>query len=296
MKSVWVVVFAVVSLWGAQLRIGSSSFDWDMRIAGFMKGGAEMDLHLLSIANVHDNFSDSRWYYSYDVDLMGSDFVDRMTTLASYPLTYRFPLFGSLNDAIGDYTMIAVPSEYKIRGLDLDFAIGYDLVRTESYTLSAGINTGFSMPVMKMRNLKKTAQMTYTLLERTDTKVRTWKLGPQVQIQVPIDSDFTFFGLFAYGIQKGSLRNDWFRSEMDIDGSYSVWDLNLRYTPWHRSVSYAGITITPQLYLSIGYRQKQWHMDDMQVDMADILHLSTMGTMKVDMRDSAYYFGIGYDF
>ena len=280
----------------AELRLGESSFDWKIDIAGFMQGGAEMDVNVLSLEHMHDSFGDSKWYYSYDIDLYSSDFVDRMTTLAAYPLTYRFPLVGSIGDAAGEYTMLPVPSEYKIRGLDLNFALGYDLWKREGIVLSAGINTGFSMPVMKIRNLKKSAQMTYKLLEKTDTKIKTWKLGPQLQANIPISRDLDFTSTLSFGLQTGSMENGWFRSSIDIDGSYQVWDLNLRYTPLHTRKDFGWITLEPKLYLSAGYRYKKWKMDEVKVDMVDILEVSTTGMMKMEMTDSLFYLGVGYDF
>ncbi len=292
--AVW-FVFAL-SLFGAELRLGESSFDWRMDIAGFMHGGVEMDVDVVSLDNSHDNFGDTKWYYGYGIDLYGSDFVDRMTTLATYPLTYEFPQFGSLNDAIDRYTMVPIPSEYKIRGLDLDFTLGYDFFRSGGWLIAGGVDTGISMPVMKMKNLKKTAQMTYKLLEATDTKVVTYKFAPAFFVRYAFDDRWRLSGRVVFGIQKGTLENDWFRSSIDIDGRYRILDLNLRYRPLHTRKDLGWITLSPALWFTVGYTRKRWEMDEVKVDMSDILEVSTMGELKIDIRSNRIYFGAGVDF
>ncbi len=294
-KIVLSLVTACTIAQAVELRVGSATFNWQMDM-GFAHTDFDMDANVYSISEQHNNFGDSKFYYFYNADLYQSDTVDRMTDLITTPLTYDFPIVGSFNDAVTHYTSIPVPADYRIRGFDIDLGIGYDLFKNSKGVLGVGVNTGLSIPVMKMRNLRKSAQITYDLLRNTDTTVKTWKLGPILHANYRIAPRLLAYGSFTAGYQTGSIENDWIKSSLDVDGSYTALDLGMRFTPWQSHKDLGWISLDPKLFFTVGYSYKKWTMDKVKVDAFNIAEFSSGGFFKNSFDTNYWYVGVGYDF
>jgi len=290
-----VLLIATTFLKAMEFRVGSATFNWQMGMT-FMQTDFEMDATVYSISEQHNNFSDSKFYYFYNADIYQSDAMDQMTTLITTPLTFDFPFIGSFNDAVAQYTSIPVPSDYKIRGLDLNFGVGYDLFRDSKGLIGVGINTGFSMPVMKMQNLQKSAMITYDLLDNTETSIMTYKLGPIIHVNYEIVPKFLLYASATIGLQTGSIENEWVKSSFDVDGSYTFIDLGLRYTPWSSTKDLGWIRLDPKLFFTAGYNYKKWEMDDAALDAFNIAEFSTGGLFTNSFDTNYFYLGVGYDF
>lgn len=291
----FVTVCTITQLHAVELRMGTASFNWKMGMT-FMHTDFDIDANLLSISEQHNNFGNSRFYYFYNADLYRSSFVDKITTLMTTPLTYEFPLVGSFNDAVADHTTVPVPADYRIRGFDLNLGAGYDLWHGTKGVFGIGVNTGLSLPVMKMKNLQKSAQITYDLLEESDTTVRTWKLGPIVHAQYQVAPQLLFYGSFSAGYQTGSIENDWIASSLNVDGSYTTLDLGIRWTPLQTSKDLGWIHLDPKLFITAGYGWKKWEIDDVTIDAFDIAEFSSQGLFENSFDAKMWYLGIGYDF
>ncbi len=278
-----------------ELRIGSATFNWQMGM-GFMQSDFDLDAHVWSLGEQHNSFGDSRLYYFYNADLYQSDYVDRLTTLITTPLTYDFPVFGSFNDAVADHTSLPVPADYKIRGFDLNLGIGYDLLKNDRSYLGIGINTGLSIPVLKMKNLRKSASVTYDLLDHTDTTIKTYKLGPILHAGYRPVSSLLLYASFGAGLQTGTIENGWIKSSLSVDGSYSTLDLGLRYTPWQSTRDLGWIRLDPKLFLTAGYTRKSWRMDDAKIKAFNIAQFDSGGLFTDSFDANYWYLGIGYDF
>jgi hypothetical protein len=276
-----------VSLNSAEIRFGKGTFGWDMGIKGFMNASFDLDINTISLTETHANIIDTNLYYFYNADLYRSSFVDKITTLMSYPITYKFPVVGSVNDAIDKYTPIPTPSSYKVRGFDLIVGVGYDIYREKNNYFGIGVNTGLSMPVMEMKDLKKTIDFTYKVLEATKTKIKTYKIGPTLQGGFELSKNIWGYGSFGFGLQTGSIENEWIRSSMDIDGSYSLIDFGINFIP---------LTQYPKLQLSLGYSKKNWSMDDIEVDMFNLFEVPTLHRLTNSFSSSSLYLGFGYNF
>lgn len=277
----------ISSLEAAELRLGNGTFEWDMGIAKFMNSSFDLDINTISINETHADIGESKLYYFYNADIYSSDFVDQITTLMSYPITYEFPIFGSVNNAIENYTPIPTPSTYKVRGVDLNLGLGYDLYREKNNFLGIGINTGLSMPTMEMKDLKKTIEFTYTILEATKTNIKTYKLGPTITGAYELMPNLLAYGTFGFGLQKGTLENDWIKSSMNIDGGYSVIDVGVTYAPL---IQY------PKLHISLGYNKKNWNINKVKADMLNLFEVESFSTLDTDFSSSSAYLGLGYSF
>ena len=282
--------------YGTELRVGKGTFNWDMGVANFMDASFGLDVTILSLANPHDNFSDSNYYYFYDADLYISNFVNKMTTMATYPITYDFGNFGSINDAVADNTNIPVPSDYKVAGFDMNVGVGYDLYHKDKNYLGMSLTTGFSMPVMKMENLVKTAEMTYEILDKTDTTVLTYKLGVGIQAGTELTSGLMLNGSASFGLQTGYVENDWFGSSFDVDGSFNTFNIALKYTPFEAHTELVGINFDHALYFILGFTHKSWNVDKAKVNMAHIFSVESFGMCDLEFSSNTAYIGIGYSF
>ncbi len=294
-------VFAMLAIattfsYSAEFRVGKGTFNWDMGVANFMDASFGLDVTVLSLANPHDNFSDSDYYYFYDADLYISSFVNKMTTMATYPITYDFGNFGSVNDAIAEHTNVPVPSDYKVAGFDMNFGVGYDLYHEDKSYFGISATTGLSMPVMKMENLVKTAEMTYEILDKTDTTILTYKLGIGVQAGTELMPGLMLNGSASFGLQTGYIENDWFGSSFDVDGSFNTFNMALKYTPFEAHTELGGINFDPQLYFVLGFTHKSWDVDKAKVDMSHIFSVESFGMCDLAFSSNAVYIGVGYNF
>lgn len=287
---IFLIIIFVFSVFAnsAEVRFGKSQFNWKMGIESFMQCDIGLDTKTLSIVNSHDNFGDSRYYFFYNADLYKSSYMDKLTTMVTYPVTYTWPVVGSINDLIDKHTSVPVPADYKVRGFDLNFGVGYDLYRKNNSYFGLGFNTGVTMPFIKMKNLKKTVEMTYKILKATKTKIRTYKFGAALQGRYELENHFSLYTSADYSYQTGRLENDWFRSSVDVDGASYMIDLGLEYTlkNWGQEFS-----------LTTGYTHKGWNVDKVEVKMLkSIYQMEISGMMDMDFDTDIFYFGIGYNF
>lgn len=278
---------SALSLQALELRIGKGTFDWEMGVENFTSVNSSLDITTLTIAEQYQKIPKTKLYYFFDASLYASDTVDTITTLMSYPITNDFPVTGSLNDAIDAYTPIPTPSTYEMRGFDLNIGLGYELYKRDKFTFGAGLSTGLSMPVVKMKDLQKTIDFTYNLLESTKTSISTFKLGPALHAHYDIASRLQANLNMGLGYQTGSFENDWFRGSMDADGSYQTFDLAISYTP---------ITSIADIVISAGYQIKHWELDDMKANMFDIFEMESYGMLNTSFSSQVAYVGVGVNF
>jgi len=294
--SILIIMSTFTTLNSAEIRVGKGNFDWSMGIEKFMDVDFKLDIKTLSVSNMHDNISDTRFYYFYDANLYISSFADKITTLMAYPITYNFNNFGSINNAIAKYTKLPLPSDYKIRGFDLDLGLGYDLYHSKKGYIGIGLLTGLSMPVMKMKNLIESAKLTYKILDKTDTTILTYKLGVSLNGRYNINDKLMIQANIAYAYQTGHIDNDWFKSSFDVDGHYNSYNIALIYKPFEKKGKFAGINFDNQLFFTIGYTHKHWQANRARVNMFNIFKAKTFGICHTKFSINDVYIGVGYNF
>ena len=286
-----------ISLNAVEFRVGKGNFSWEMGIDNFMQSDVDLDIFTVSFNEHHSNFNDSKLYYFFSADFYGSETLDTVTQFASIPVTTTIPFYGgSISDAVDQYTKIPVPSEYKIRGFDLNLGVGYDLYKENNNFFGVGINTGLSMPVMKMRNYIETAQAVYDLLDATDTSLMTYKFGPSLQFNYEFAPSVSLYGYASYGVQYGDIDNDWFLSSMNVDGTYGIIDIGIKYIPYRGSYDLGWFNANPKLFVTFGFTSKTWNIDSMNVNLSKLFHADVSGMFNNTLRMHNVYFGFGYHF
>ncbi len=296
-KSILIILSLFYSTLSAlEFRIGSANFNWSAGMT-YMKTDFDLDANVYSISQNRKNISDTKFYYFYNADIYQSDYVDRMTDLITKPITYDFPFFGSFNDAVAKYTAIPTPSDYRVRGLDINIGGGYDLFSNDKFSLGLGINNGVTLLVMKMKNLKKSVEVIYDLLDATETSISTYKIGPSANIVYKPSKNFSLFGNFTMGYQTGSMENDWIASSIDIDGKYTILDTGIRYEIYKGKEKDLGWTLLkPSYFITAGYSYKKWDMNDAKIDAFNVVQITSGGTFTNSFDTNYFYIGAGINF
>ncbi len=283
-------------IWAAEFRIGSASFNWNAGMT-YLKSDFGIDTNVYSISQTHTNISNTRFYYFYNADMYQSDFVDKTTDLITKPITYDFPFFGSFNDAAAKYTPIPVSSDYRVRGFDINIGAGFDLFSSKKAKFGLGINNGVTIIGMKMKNLKKSVNLAYDLLDSSETSISTYKIGPVINANYSPFKNFLIYGSYGIGYQTGSMENDYIASSIDINGRYSMLDTGLRYDIYRAKEKDLGWTkIKPLYFISAGYSYKKWNVNDAKIDAFNIVQITSGGTFTNSFDTDYFYIGAGMNF
>ena len=295
-KTFLLAVAVTTFSYGAEIRVGSGTFTSKFSISNLMGTNFDLDTKTISIANPHDNFSNSKYYFSYDADIFYSEYANKITHMVASPITTNFGSFGSINNQIAKATKLPLPSDYKMAGFDANFGIGYDLAKSDTGYFGVGVVSGFSMPIVKMKNLVKSAKLTYKVLRKTDTTLMTYKVGLGVVAGTKISDNLSLYASAAYGYQTGYIDNDWFKSSFDVDGHYDVFNIGVKYTPFKSKAKVTGVNFNNELYVTAGYTHKDWYATQGKVNLVNVVKAKTFGACKADFSNDQAYVGVGYNF
>jgi hypothetical protein len=304
-KVLSLLALSTIYSYGVELRVGQGTFDIDMGISNLMQTEMELDTTVFSIANSHDNFSSSPFYYTYDIDLYTSDFQTADTTVVSQPsyqsLQYNTSTLTSSSTSVVDTSTLS--SEYKITGVDLNFGLGYDLHNNGKSYFGISVMTGLTVPLIEVGSSEDesgesdgSSDDAYNLLDETEFAILTYKLTAGIHAGTQLTPNLLLQGSAAYGMQTGSIDNDWFGASFDVDGTYSSVNLALKYTALQGHQSFLGIHFDNELYFVAGYTYKSWDVDTVELGQEDAGTLSSFGLFDLSFETNYLYAGIGYNF
>ncbi len=284
---------AASSLHALDLRYGRGDFSTDVAIIPLFHGDLDLDIDTWTLSQPHTGIGDTAFFYSARFDYFESSFINQLTDFASLPLMTPFPVTGqSIDDLIDQYTSIPVPADYRIHGTNLDVSLGYDLIRKKQGFLGLGINTGFTFPFMKTRNLQSDANLVLDLLDTFETEIRTWKIGPVVHAGYVPKEGLTLQGMAAWNYQTGRLDNDLLGSGIQIDGDYFTLDLSGRLHLTHLLRESGWMN---HWYVTGGYTYSKWNFDGATVHVRSN-NISIPRVLDMDFSHSNLYLGLGYQF
>jgi len=268
------------------LSYGKGSFDSKMSINPFISSNVSLDIDTLSLKEQHKNIRGSKYYYHFKLDYFDSDTINKITDIAKTPLTTPFPPTGSsIDDYIAAHTNMPVPTDYRVHGVDFDIGLGYDLINEDKTSAGLSVNAGISTPFMKMRNIKDSIKSFLGVLDTFDTKIKTYKIGVSGHLQHEINSQLSIAGNATLNYQTGEMDNDLVGSGIDVDGSYTRLDINLKYQPEKFK----------NLYLTGGYTYNKWGYDSMKVKVP-LGRFKVPKNMDIDFESNNIYLGVGYNF
>ncbi len=286
-------VLAAVPASAVEITLGQGSFTTEASLKGMAQAAIDLDITTLSLQQKPNKIKALPFFWSAQLTLFQSDFVNRVTDFASQPVRNDIPFIGgSIDDLASSFTAVPVPADYRVYGMDFNIGIGYPLLDNDQGTFRIGVNSGLSLPFMKTRNMRQDANLFLDLLEATSTEIETLKLGPAIDASWRLAPTITLYGNWIYNHQWGRLDNDLLGSGIGIDGGYSQLDFNieLRSKTWPRYLKWLG-----KGHLTLGYRHTRWNYDtatfNFQQASADL-----PATLDMTFEKTVFHAGVGVAF
>ena len=382
-KIILSAILSIELLYGIDVRFGKGKFDMDLKMMSIFNINESIDINTLTLANPHDNFGDTNYYFFYDADVYQSDYIDTMADMIKIPLdnipgfsdipgvsnvsnmtdSANIPTISSfangadilpiqnrniisdtvnriekVTDIIKDTTkgsidkvtdtvkqtnkeieqtgkkvienttnsvtkttsniidkgknMIPTPFDVKVKGFDMNIGAGYDIYKDSHGYFGIGAATGLSLPYIYMKNKPLATMPILTgLMQSTNTSLTTYKASLSMQGSYMILDGLNVDAVMLYGYQFGKIDNDWFASEVDIDGTTSMLGFSMSYNLGYLVRWADGLTV------SAGYTRKSWDLSHTDVKlMGGLLNSDLSQPLDAKFDTENYYFGIGYRF
>jgi len=274
------LVFMASSGNALELRYGQGDFEWKASVLGF-ESSVTIDDRVFSINEQHQNIGDGAWYYFGNIDIHNSKEFNTITNIAD-----------EISDAlpISPDSIAPFPTSYQVSGLDIDIGVGYDLYHDDKSFFGIGIMTGISTPYMEMHNIIDSAESINSLLDDTSTDVETYKLGVTLQSELNIAEALSIYGTAIFAYQTGSMSNEIIQSSFDVTGSYTSFDVGIKYYMTNTSGEESNF------YAKLGYTYKNWTIDDISGKIGSLLVPNLLSLVETEMSVDYIYVAIGYNF
>jgi hypothetical protein len=288
----WMALFCIY-LQGAEFGYGGGSYKVDMGIKGFMKHDLSYDMSVLKLSQPPtDIVSYPLYYYYVDAELFFTEDKRADTYFTNLIADENLPIIGSPNENLQRFseTFYPVEGDYEGVGFDLDFGIGYKILKKGENFLGVALNSGASLPNISAKNLKEKIKFAYKMIKKWDLDVGTYKIGSKVDARVAISEEFFLEGNYGFGFQKAYIECDMFKSDVDSKGSYSNFNIDLIYKP-------KGVTsVNDNLYIKLGYTIKKWSVDSVDVNLFNFFEADMMRPFEIDLKERYIYVSVGYKF
>jgi hypothetical protein len=208
----------------------------------------------------------------------------------------------TLNSAIASVNnaLITIPSlDYRLQGLDVNCVLGKDIYhKDENNFFGIGLMVGISLPWIDSSksddNDDSTSDDTMNLMKKSETKIRTFKVGPTISASKSFNKYFMIYGTATYAYQIGTLKNSYADADLNVHGSFQEYDLGVKIEPFAQNYKLGFLTVSPRLYGTVGYRYTKWTLNDIAIDVTGTEQTFQQTDFTSD--NSIFYFGIGYNF
>ncbi len=297
MKKIILVLSLVLNnIWGLDISYGRGSYETEMSIKGlinpkFMEHDVDHDIDVFILSQPPTDFSTLPLFYYFDAQLHISDNKNTNTYFANYMADVQMPFFGSINDNLDRAVdMVAVNGDYKSVGFDLNFGVGYKLLQKGKSFLGIALNSGATLPNISAKHLKSKIEFAYNMMKKWDMDIKTYKIGPQIKAKWAFSPLFALEGGFGFGFEKMYVSSDLFKSNVDTKGSYSIFDIDLRYD------SDGTYVISKNFYFKLGYVRKSWSVDAVDVNLFNFFEADILRPFDIDLSTNYGYFSVGYRF
>lgn len=282
-------------IYAGEIRYGSGTY--------YLKGGFlgldskhSTDISSYSLVQQHKNVLSSKWYYSYNLTWYDSEKLLQAQNSIDTGTSQFIP-----SNPLGTTTsVISLPAmTYRYQGLDAEASIGYDFVnKSENDFIGIGLLLGISAPWIDSGkdsdSTTDNGDIIADAYEKSKTQIFTYKVGPAILFRKSIGQLFSLYGTGVVAYQNGTLKNDYAGIDTSVNGWYEEFDIGIRFQPLSYEKDIGWFTISPRLYVTLGYRYSFWQLKDIAID--------TSGTGvnfesdDLEMTTSLLYFGLGYSF
>jgi hypothetical protein len=290
-KGLWLVTIMISQAVSMDFRIGKGTYDADMSVKSFMQHNTTNDITVFYLSQEHTNFSKSPLFYYVDAEVYTSETKRQRTEFAGFIPSYEFPLVGSINDMTNDFIdMFPVDGDYEALGFDMNFGVGYDVIREGKSYVGIALNLGASLPTINAENLSTKISLAYDLIEKWDLDVTTYKIGPMFKANVVLYSNLSLYSSLSIGFQKGAVESELFKSSVDVNGDFRHFDIGLKYHPSQQW------SLPKNLYVTFGHTYKHWSVDSVEVNLYNFFQKDVFSPFTTEFTSSYTYIGVGYHF
>jgi hypothetical protein len=285
MKKIIFPVLVLSAAFGGEFDFGKGNFHIK---GGFLGLNSEKSTEISSytISQQHKNIFSSKWFYKYNITWYESNEIKNAQNNVNV-YSNNLP-----------YTLTTPVTDYSYEGLDVNVILGRDLVKTDNIVLGLGGLIGISLPWIESKkddsNNDDTSSTILNNLKKSKTKIMTYKLGISAVSSFQFNDYFKSFISGSYAYQTGYVKNDYADVDTSVNGIYSDFELNFRFTPFFYKKKIWVFTLSPQLYFTVGYKYSKWIVKDLAIDISG--NNLKFSKSDLEMSTNLGYIGVGYSF
>jgi len=275
------IIILASSSQAIDIRYGQGNFEWGSDITNITNSSLILDDRIFGINEHHQNLNDSTWYYFGNLNIHDSRQLDTTGDISSSILS----LIPDSPDSIAPFS-----SSFVASSVDLDIGIGYDIYQDDRSYFGFGLMTGFSTPSMQNRNSIDSGNYIDTLFIETNTDMETYKFGVTMQGAYNLAEIFSLYSSIMLAMQTGSMSNDIINNDLDVMGTYSSFDIGVKYFLTDLSGQES------DFYAKLGYAYKYWNLDDIESSANGAYTTDITSLATTEITSDYLYLGIGYNF
>jgi len=277
-KSFFIITLLIFSVSNsAEIRFGKGGFSVNSDIFGTSEK-IEEDITIYSLTEEHKNILNSRLFYSYNLSFMSSKKERK-----------AIDLYNTSYDPTPGYKP---QMEYELKGFDGQVDLGFDVIKSGNSYLGFSGFLGISLPYIENYNTEDNNNNTISALPDSKTKIKTYRIGGSVKGGYEIFPRVNIFGFFSYGYQTGKVENDYWGIDGNINGNYMTVGGGVRFYILREKKKILFLTLSPQLYLTAGYKYDRWELKDVKINNIAL----NLNKDDLVITDSYGFFGLGYSF
>ena len=272
------------------IALGQGNFSTHAALQGLMEADVDLDVTTISLSQSATPIGELPLVWSVQLELFQSAYINQVTDFASQPVSTDIPFFDAgIDDLAAKNTPLPVPADYRVYGMDLNIRLAWPLLQHDKGHIHLGVNTGLTLPFMQTRNMRQDANVFLDLLETSSTEIRSYKLGPMISASWALTPAVQLQGRWTSSYQRGTLDNDLLGSSIDITGSYSQFDVNIRIQPagWPQYLRWL-----ERGYILAGYQTTRWDYDKASFSFQQA-SLSIPTELDMEFSKSMPYLGLG---
>lgn len=296
MKKILLSTTLVASLFASEIQYGHGTMDFKGGFLG-LTGTLSEDIDTVSFLQNHSNIASSKFFYAYNLTYYSSKHFKQAQNF--YNTTRSQIISWMLGGATASTFIPAM--DYEIKGLDASVSVGYDLLhKNENNYLGIAAYLGINTPTIdSKKDMSKTsipltvnpAQLSYYFLA-SKTDITTYKIGAAIYSRFSIAPSLSIYTNAILAYQKADVKNSYARANFSSHGIYKALDIGLRFQPVEKDYKVLGLTLSPRLYLTTGFKYEQWDIKDMSVDISGMGIKYSPSKMQITSKTA--YVGIGY--
>jgi len=276
------------------IQFGKGDFSMEMAVLGF-SGKMTTDVTTITLNESHRNIFGSNFFINFDITYFESDKEKKMLDLynryadeaCQFCNLCPFPPCSGCAEFCDQCPF----GKYEVVGFDMNFGLGYDVLKQGKNYLGIGIILGATFPWIKGERAVEYSKDFMDLMRDTKTEVMTYKIGPQIRGAFEIIPGLSIHGDAAIAFQKAWVKNDSFFIDASAEGSFFTFNIGADYSPFYMKKSFLS-----NFYLTAGLRYKKWLVKDVEIENISIRNLIMVPVSDLKMETTVGYIGAGYEF